>query len=490
MTGAGQELHRAEQDLKGLSDMLRSLALGTNRVGDALTFARLYGRLHWDNISGFFGDEAFEAQMFARWQDRNAPPVTRSEQGDRWCHVLTRLYASGGHSRLFRLLAQGLADRGIPQSVVVMDKAAPSVMGALGDHLEDQIVLRGTRLARAQAMYRTARTARVVVLHNDPDDIATALVARALQRDGVRVLFVNHADHVFSFGPGAADLTLEICATGWRTTAERRGARAQAFMGIPMVAADHVVPTNAGDRSGPILSIGGGGKYRPTENLNFPEFLVDLLSRVPNSVELIGLDGSDPWWSQVKRKHPGRVTFHGVQPPEFLQNAYTRASCYVDSFPMDGGTVFSEAVMNGVPTFGPNRGDALGISPADALRCSDVVALTAQVAEYLQGAPDTRDMDSIRSRIAGDFTVPAITDRVIRAATGEGIPLPTALRDLGNRSPDYNAEAWRARGKVHVPKRVWRSLTPGGRVQALRKLKNAGLSGDVTRLTRRRIWLG
>ncbi|UWQ35487.1 hypothetical protein K3555_23620 (plasmid) [Leisingera sp. M527] len=482
-----------EKDLEVLSSFLKVEAINSLNFNDALICAGLYGRLHWDNISGFFGDDGFEKELFAKWKHklpRLSAKEMRGGRPDRWCHVLTRVYSYGGHSRLFKQLCNGLADHGISQSLIVTQKATADVLRALPDHLDAKSVLKGTPEHRACAVYKIARTASTVLLYNHPDDIGTALAARALREDGVKVLFVNHADHVFSFGPGAADTVLEICATGWATSEQRRSTNAQHFMGIPMVSASADKIATRYNRSGPILSIGGPAKYKPTSSLNFPRFLEQLLAVVSNDVVLIGPSKKDPWWADVLAKYPGRIQLLGIQPSEVVQTEFQRASCYVDSFPMDGGTVFSEAVLNGLPTFGPNRQSALGISPADSLRCEGETQLISDVAAYLKGGECSLDLVAVRNRIHQDFTNLAAVERVLEAAAGVTKALPDYLTQLGNRGPDYNAHNWRQDAQLHFPKRAWRKLSLRKKLKIWRSASHLDLSTSTVKKLKHRIFFG
>ena len=62
-------------------------------------------------------------------------------------------------------------------------------------------LIRGDETERARAVVRAGLSADCVILHIHPDDIGAAIAAAALRRAGVRVLFVNHADHSFAFAP-------------------------------------------------------------------------------------------------------------------------------------------------------------------------------------------------------------------------------------------------------------------------------------------------
>ncbi|UWR89014.1 hypothetical protein [Phaeobacter inhibens] len=482
-----------DQDLEVLSSKLRTLALQARNIRDALLFARLYGRLHWDNISGFFGDDELERELLRLWQDELVPRGVNNlpaiEPGH-WCHIATRIYPAGGHTRLLHALADGAQGRVSRQSLLLTQRSERSAIEKLPKALDVVEELSGAPEQVARVLCDKAARAEVILLHNHPDDIGAALAARCLRAAGRRVLFVNHADHVFSFGPGSADVVLEICATGWRTTEHRRTAHAQQFMGIPAVRSDYRVTNTDRDRSGSILSIGGPGKFTPVGALSFPDFLEQILPLVPNNVMLIGPSERDPWWKPVLQKFPGRIELCGVLPAEKLQAAFARSACYVDSFPLDGGSVFPEAVMAGLPAFALNRGAAPGVSPTDALRVPDMSTMVRDLAGFLNGADYPYDIETVRKEIVALLSVEAVAARVDKAAKGEIIPPPESLMRLGNRSADYNAERWRAAEKVHIPKRIWRGLRFATRLKLSREMKALPLSAAVISQLKTRILLG
>ncbi|EBA17964.1 hypothetical protein RSK20926_19537 [Roseobacter sp. SK209-2-6] len=486
-----EELSQCEKELNALSDFLRAETLAAASLKQALVLGRLYGRLHWDNISGFFSDDSLEAELFKRWQDElTRKPVRKNSPHRGWVHVLTRVYPAGGHTRLFRTLAAGLAKSGIPQTALLTQRSPKEAMAKLPPELTQTEVLAGSASRRAQQIYSRCCQAEVVLLHNHPDDLGAALAARALQEEGVRVLFVNHADHVFSYGPGACDAVLEICATGWKTTAQRRKAKAQQFMGIPVVPREHSVPEKAGSRDGPILSIGGGGKFLPNGDLSFPRFLEKLLPKISNDVVLIGPSAKEDWWKPVQEKFPDRLHLMGVQPFEVLKEQFEHASCYVDSFPLDGGTAFPEAVMAGLPAFALNKDAAPGVSPTDALRQATMEEVVESISKFLNGGEYPNDLKSVRQRILHDFSYEAVTERVLEAAKGRISDPPEYIMKLGNRSSDYNAWRWKAEGHCHIPKRIWRQLSPVCRVRLYQAISDLPLTQASMQTLKKRVLLG
>ncbi len=202
--------------------ILEDATLRAGTLNDALALLRLYARLHGDNISGVFSNDALEKTVFVKWAGRLTDQPPPSSDGVDFLHIATQTYGQGGHSRLFWKLSRGLAAHG-SQGLVLTDSRKEDT----GNFPGGVIRLKGRPATRAASIVVAGLNAGTVFLHIHPDDAPAALAARVLVAQGKKVLFVNHADHVFSLGPGAADSVLEICMTGWKTTRDRRAARAQ-----------------------------------------------------------------------------------------------------------------------------------------------------------------------------------------------------------------------------------------------------------------------
>lgn len=448
---------RHVRDFAILGAVLRKAVLNAPSLDQGLHLLQIYAWFHWRNISGVFQDEALEAAFHDRWQTEipDSPQALLSDPD--FVHVATAISSSGGHSRLLRETVDGLsADHS--QAVVLTDAGAdPPVSG-----LPNVLCLKGTPSERCASLIAAARGAGTVLMFIHPDDSTAALAARVLRARGQRVLFVHHADHVFNLATGAADAVLEICATGWKTTGQYHEVHGQSFMGIP-VFKDSAQPLAGSQRDlrGPVVSMGNSGKYRPTSELDFPRFLQGLMAQADNDVVLIGPSGDEAWWADVRAMYPDRLTFCGLLPPHEAQAWLNRAACYIDSFPLDGGTSYSQAVISGVPVFGPHRDSALGISPADELRVSNETDLLQAVTGYLRDGRYPFDFDAVRRDVQDGFSRAAVTARIVQASRGNWQEMPGRLRQLGRRSPDFNRLIWETSGKIRVPKRQWRALSPG-----------------------------
>ncbi|MGK7651077.1 hypothetical protein ACSQ76_01125 [Roseovarius sp. B08] len=459
-------------ELKLLSDLLSSAALSSTSINDALAFLRLYARLNWENISGFFSNEPLEDAIYNEWRqslccsDHNSFP-----QAD-FLHIATQTHRQGGHTRLLWNLSEGLRDYGT-QALLLTDARKRNFVDDFPGPVSR---LEGPLAARSAGIVAASRNAKTVLLHIHPDDSPAALAARVLRAEGKRVLFVNHADHVFSLATGAADVVLEICMTGWKTTSGHRSFRAQSFMGIPIATDRKPQVPHVAPRDGPIVSMGNSWKYDPAQQLSFPDFLMRLLPKIQNDVVLIGPSEKDGYWKEVMDAFPGRIRLCGLLPTNEVDRILKSASCYIDSFPIEGGTSYPQAVMAGVPCFAPNANEASGITPVEELRFETVDELEHEVVKFLHGEPYPFDLNATQRRLRRDFSEAAVAARVLAAIQNNFVQPFDYLERTGRRDPDYNAKRWIEAVEVRLPKRIWRDLSPFARIRFLGMVRKSKLS--------------
>ncbi len=451
MTSTERVTVKVEATLRRLRKALRRAALRTPDIDEALEAAELLGTLNWLNNDGLLSDEELERTLFERHKaalDERACAL--QPLGAEWLHVVSTTYFYGGHTRLLEMLLAAQGRMGHQTAVVVTRSTTES--------FEEMVRRNGTALHRtegghadrAAAVLALGRAANVTVLHIHPDDVGAALAARQLRVEGRKVLFVNHADHCFSYGPGAADVCLEISGFGWRLTEKQRAAHAQHFFGIPIEAHARATPkaaARAEPPQGPIFSMGSPEKYVPGRGLDFHGFVSDLLDRSDATVEIVGPAPEDPTWAETLARHGDRLRLLGRRPFAETEARLAQAAAYVDSFPMNGGTAFPQALMTGKTVFGL-AGNAGGYSLADALCFPGVEAMTQALLTFLKTGEPLRGEAAIRRDIAKTFNADAIAARLDSAAAGELLPLPGPLRTHMSRNLDYHSRTWHAAGRV------------------------------------------
>lgn len=441
--------------IEDLAAICRRAALAATGTNAALGAGALYGRILWHNPLGPVGDDAFETAILGRHGSRltaaaGSAGITEFEAD--WLHVVSDAYDAGGHTPLLEFL---LAIQAPKQGVgVVVTNSHTARFAERCAELDVPVHrLRGGLANRAIHLIALGRRAERIMLHINPDDLASAIAARILRDEGRTVVFLNHADHIFGFGHGAANVVAELSGFGWRMTAERRVAQGQHFLGIP-APPTAPAPGSVGQSvaTGPILSVGSAYKYKPDGALDFPAFLMELMDRTDRRVEIIGPRPDDPWWQPVLSRHGDRLSLPGPLPFRETQARIAGAACYVDSFPVSGGTALTQGLMAGKTIFAPPY-PAGGYGLADTLRAPSIESMTGRILEFLATGKEPAEQAAMRRRIAEEFGPEAIERRLTRLEQGAADAPPeemlAAARDL-----DYFATGWRRSGSpVFVPSR-------------------------------------
>ncbi len=416
------------RDLKLLLAELRAKALSTRSVDQALGIASIYGHLLRINQIGILGDDEFEDRLAAGFDSFVAglPPYTGG-QGRGLFHIVTETFDYGGHTPLLQNCLQASKD-GDDAHVAVVQSTTDRFVRSVAEADASLEVLTGSLSAKLAKLVQLGRRHKVVVLHISPEDIVSAIAARILRREGVRVLFVNHADHVFSFGRFGADAILEVSAFGWQLTQSHDTTVTQSYLGIPLPRPEASKPTNTADGSPSnyVLSIGTPAKYAPYEGYNFSDFLNAFADTVGTKFVLIGPDGSEPWWETLSETAKRQVEFRGMQNASAVRDALTSASCYVDSFPVSGGTMFGEALAAGLPVHGIYQPTG-GYTYADSLRSETVKDLAQEVSATLLNKGNRDRQANVRQLLVEEQSFEGFCRRLLSAADGKREELPVAL---------------------------------------------------------------
>jgi hypothetical protein len=409
----------------------------------AMQAAEMLGRLNWYNNDGRLSDELLEVELTELYGPRIEKSAPASSEAVGWMHIISEGNDFGGHTPLMLNIVEGLASRNAHQTVAVTRTLSEIYINRLRALGVNARILRGTIIERASEVFSLGLNADCIVLYIHPDDAGVAIAARLLRARGKKVLFVNHADHAFSFGSGAADVVLELSGIGWNLTSKYRAANSQSFLGIPIqqsLPAPIRASSTLARLNGPIISMGASYKYRPFKELSFPDFLIKFLTQTDKNFDLIGPSGREPWWSEVKLRYPDRVRFLGQLPQSEVRARLAEAVAYVDSFPMAGGTAFSQALLNGCTVFKPSK-NAGGYSLADFLCSSTIDEMTRELLDFIEHQKQPLRQKKIREQILEKFSSAAVTDRLISAANGCYVPIIPDMAKI-TQELDYYVRIW------------------------------------------------
>lgn len=456
--------------MSDLVNFVRSSVLKAKTLDEALAFGILYGNLQWFNPSQIVSDEEFEKHIFDRFLSKDHKHATDNKvlKND-WLHVVSSTYPVGGHTRLIRFIMNAQTELGESFSVIATRKFDPALRQNFMKKGISAQTLTGSLSKRLKDLVAAGDSAGCVVLHIHPDDLVAALAARVLRARGCSVLFVNHTDHVFSFGSGAANCVLEVSGFGWNMTRARRNWQEQSFLGIP-------VETEVVENSGKItslLSVGSERKYKPSADFNFPQFLSRILMQTNIKADLVGVDGTAEWWRDIRENFGERVKFHGLLPFEDMRKLLRETSIYLDSFPMPGGSVFSEAFALGKPAFGPKNAVA-GYGLVDGVRAPDLRELEKEILDFIKSGNIPAWRKNLADKVRKDFSSLSVACRLRDAKSGNFHDLP---EEMAMQHPNLDAFIKETGISLTLPEK--RGVPFQSRFAIFTTLLTARLSGAV-----------
>ena len=399
---------------------VRSMLVAIQRETDierAVLISEWLARFLFSNYFGVYRLDQLEEVLVSKVPSQT---IVISAQRKAELHIASELYAHGGHTRLLKaLVAQG---RNNPE--VLLTRVADR------KHILDILAIADSRLhivdgsSARQQVHQIASIAagyEMVVLHIHPDDVICALALHSIKRSGhkIHIAMVNHSDHTFSVGIGLADVLLEVSTFGWALRASRDTEGKSSFIGIPI----QTGPISEGDVRVPALlfSAGSAYKFKPNARASLPASMRVVLQQVPSTrLLVVGPRRTDYWWWSLKLRFWNRVDISNRVPHEDHLRHLKNCDVYVDSFPITGGTAFTEALLHGCNVAGL-VGPSFGYGAADSLRSRTAEALTNHIAGLIGGVDTIISRQQEVRAVAAHFHFPAAVRKRLDETRNSGI---------------------------------------------------------------------
>lgn len=349
--------------LSGL-ESLAEAALNEGHHDAAAAWVQVAADYAWHNHPGVFASPRLEAVL--REIGRHGIPAGRaSRRGLKeagWpatvLHVLTEAGPIGGHTRLaWRWMRQ---DMGRCHSVVLTRPPG----GTPPDEMKEAVRRSGGEIhtleggkslgGQARELWELASSFDLVAAHIHPFDVVPVVALGG--PDGPPMVLVNHADHVFWIGSGAADVVASFRRSGLLLARHRRGveARRSALLPIPVEAAPSATasPEAKAELGYPdgtvlLLTVGQPYKYRPLGGMSFLDAVAPVVEDHPHAVLVAAGPEDEGVWRSARERTGGRI--RAVGPREDLSALYLAADVYLDPWPLSSVTALLEAAAAGVP---------------------------------------------------------------------------------------------------------------------------------------------
>lgn len=274
--------------------------------------------------------------------------------------VATQVSAVGGHTKL---LCQWVReDKGRVHSLALTQHRGPTpdfvheTFQASGGCVEQLNHRPGGQLDWARRLAEIAEDFDLIILHTYCED-TLPLLAFADTVKHAPVLVLNHADHIFWYGPSVCHLSINLRDAAQDISIGRRGIAPERNILLPTLA-ESVVRTRSRDEAKRELGIDPNTvlmvsaarrqKYRTMHGVTFADIHAPLLEKHPEATLLVVGAGEPEDWAPVKARFGDRLRSLPEQPNPKIY--FEAADIYVDSFPFVSSTSLMEAAGYELPT--------------------------------------------------------------------------------------------------------------------------------------------
>jgi hypothetical protein len=308
-------------------------------------------------------------------------------------HIISEAYLSGGHTRLCENLA---SMDFISPDLLISREAKELVINRLESHFVNVFYINNNdECERIKSIFLKVIEYENVVLHIHPDDILVTIALNLAKKfvPTLKVYFVNHADHLFSFGKSVADCVFQISYRGYEIDNLISDKHYEnSFLGIPILLQAKQIKLKVGSK---VIIAGASYKMKPRPGINLPSQLAKFLKiNQSHTVKIIGVGSLDYWWWSLKLLFPFRVNLYGEMSYSSYVQTISESDICIDTAPITGGTAFVEMFANSLYPMALKSG-IYGYTPLDQIRVDDLTCFKVYSDEYLNKLYD--DVLSVHS---------------------------------------------------------------------------------------------
>ncbi|HIF9399493.1 TPA: hypothetical protein ACX6RT_003441 [Photobacterium damselae] len=282
-------------------------------------------------------------------------------------HVMSEVYLSGGHTRLCERLAK--MDILCPDLLITRDSNR-SAISRISNYFDNVFITELEEIEdRISYFISVISNYKRIIMHIHPDDIEFVIALGRVKYENVSnldIYFVNHSDHVFSFGKSLPKVVYQISSRGYEIQKlNNETCYYSSFLGIPL---DFKVKPFIEVESKNHIMVGSSYKMKPNHKYSAPKIVDFILSNDKQNIfYVVGARKSDYWWWLIKFKYRHRlIILPSLTYDEYLSVVKLCDTC-IDSVPVIGGTAFVEMYLNGLKPKGVFTG-ICGYTPLDLVK--------------------------------------------------------------------------------------------------------------------------
>lgn len=311
--------------------------------------------------------------------------------------IISEGYLTGGHTRLMEQLGTMLDGN---CNLMLTRKTNSKVISRLLNYFKkiEKPTLSENKTIYINSMFKIITKYNKVILNIHPDDIETVIacyIAKQKNKE-LEIYFINHADHLSTYGASVANIWFEISYRGAILDNFKGVTCKKSFIGIPINKPmnEYFYKLNYPKTNSKInfLTAASGYKYKPYQNKSILPLLDTLLNlNKENTVTIIGIKNKDNLFNLLKRKYNGRVFIYDSIDYELYLKITNSSDCYIDSYPIPGGTAFVEQFINKKPCIGIKT-KFFGYTPIEKIKKNNI----SDVIDSLHKPIDSIQLDKLQ----------------------------------------------------------------------------------------------
>lgn len=346
---------------------LKKLALNTKNHEDRIILAELYANLMIGNPEKVYGDIQFENELISSFLFLTSHiNINIKSPSKSTCHIISTPYLEGGHTRLCENLA---SMEEVNKNLLITRNTTRNVLDRLRNHFTEITIINDENfIERIKKIIIYLYNFKKLILHIHPDDILTIIaigILKKIKKD-LKVYFVNHADHIFSYGRSVADLMFLVSYRGYEIEHSNEDRNYElSFLGIPINTKEKPLLKN---EIRTILIAGSSYKMKPNSSYSIQKE-INKYFKSHNNIKLIvvGAKITDFWWWKIKLMHWYRIKIYDLLSYSNYMDILKKCDTCIDTAPSTGGTAFAEMYLNGLRPLAIYSG-VYGYTPLDCIR--------------------------------------------------------------------------------------------------------------------------
>lgn len=329
----------------------------SSSIIDRINYLKYLATFMANNVSYYFSSDFLEYELNKISEEISVTLDTTYNQAST-LHIVTQAYKTGGHTKLLECWIDNLGYKETNSLLVINGETEmpDTLMNVIKKKGKIYQLRHQDYLEKAKKLAHIASKYEKIVLHIHPDEITTNL-AFGNTKFNRFIIFMNHADHMFSCGYSLANITLQLSQEGLEFSEKYRGSKNNHILNIPISGKAFFLSKelarkeiNLDNNKIVVLSIASEYKYGKEKELHkFLDFAKKLV-HCKNNIEFlfIGPSVKSKEWLEVNVSTNGKIKPLGIVSREKLEFYIKSCDLYIESFPFSSYTAFLDVAFHRV----------------------------------------------------------------------------------------------------------------------------------------------